>query len=246
MNKSDTIGELAKALSAAQAVMDNAPLDSKNPAFKRDGRELRYASLRSVLEACKPALTANELAVVQTFEPSEPTTLLLTTTLLHSSGEWISGTCSFPVDAARPGPQGYASASTYSRRYALMALLGIVGDDDDDGNAASQPAARQQMSRPESRGDRQASQEPAADHPGTGQGERQALVDSVVAAFRELHPDVEWKTWARQVLDHEPAHPNIRLWDLQDVEKIARHLTTEKALADSGKAGAAPAQVQGA
>jgi hypothetical protein len=31
------------------------------------------------------------------------------------------------------------SATTYARRYALSAILGIVTDDDDDGNASSHP-----------------------------------------------------------------------------------------------------------
>ncbi|GEB80381.1 hypothetical protein DDE01_17960 [Desulfovibrio desulfuricans] len=34
-------------------------------------------------------------------------------------------------------PQGYGSAMTYARRYALSAMLGMVTEDDDDGEAAS-------------------------------------------------------------------------------------------------------------
>ena len=34
-------------------------------------------------------------------------------------------------------PQGYGSAVTYLRRYALGSFLGIVTDEDDDGNASS-------------------------------------------------------------------------------------------------------------
>lgn len=146
MNQSEQINELAAALSAAQASMDHAQADSENTAFKRQGGVFRYPSLRAVIEAYKPALTANGLAVVQTFEPSSPDTLTLTTALLHSSGQWISGTCTFPVE--RPGPQGYASASTYARRYSLMALVGLAPDDDDDGNAASQPPRSERQDRP--------------------------------------------------------------------------------------------------
>ena len=32
--------------------------------------------------------------------------------------------------------QGYASASTYARRYHLMAVFSVTGSEDDDGNAA--------------------------------------------------------------------------------------------------------------
>jgi hypothetical protein len=37
-------------------------------------------------------------------------------------------------------PQGYGSALTYARRYALAAMVGIAPDDDDDGNGASSKA----------------------------------------------------------------------------------------------------------
>jgi hypothetical protein len=61
----------------------------------------------------------------------------LTTTLRHISGESISGV--YPVNPVKNDPQSIGSALTYSRRYSLMAMLGIVADDDDDGNAATQP-----------------------------------------------------------------------------------------------------------
>ena len=35
--------------------------------------------------------------------------------------------------------QGYGSAMTYARRYAIMGMLGLVADADDDGNAAPSP-----------------------------------------------------------------------------------------------------------
>jgi hypothetical protein len=41
------------------------------------------------------------------------------------------------MPATKPDAQGMGSAATYARRYALMAVAGVVGDDDDDGNAAS-------------------------------------------------------------------------------------------------------------
>jgi hypothetical protein len=57
----------------------------------------------------------------------------LTTTLLHESGEWLSGT--MPVRVAKDDPQGVGSGITYARRYALAALCGVVADADDDGEA---------------------------------------------------------------------------------------------------------------
>ena len=40
---------------------------------------------------------------------------------------------------SRDDAQGYGSAMTYARRYAIMGMLGLVADADDDGNAASKP-----------------------------------------------------------------------------------------------------------
>jgi hypothetical protein len=248
VEQSETIAELAKALSAAQAVMDFAHPDSENPGFKRDGKPLKYASLRSVIEACRPALTANGLSVVQTFEPTvEPTVVVLTTALLHSSGEWIRGSCSFPVQGA--GPQSYASASTYARRYALMALLGMAPDDD-DGNAASAPAQERAQRAPESRGDQRAVQAkpPAADHSSVGSGERGAIVAEIGDLFRELHPGEEFYPWAKATLKRETLD-RLPVWDIDDLKRVKRHLTTEKA-AREGQArqggGEPPAMLQGA
>jgi len=56
------------------------------------------------------------------------------TMLMHSSGQYISERLLIPVDKANA--HGVGSATTYSRRFSLMAFTGVVGDDDDDGNAA--------------------------------------------------------------------------------------------------------------
>jgi hypothetical protein len=56
----------------------------------------------------------------------------LTTTLAHSSGEWVSS--DWPVcpvsETATPHQMG--AALTYARRYALFTLVGIAGEDDLD------------------------------------------------------------------------------------------------------------------
>jgi hypothetical protein len=141
MNRSESIATLAAALCAAQAEMRGAAKDASNPAFRS-----RYATLSSVWDAAREPLTSNGLSVVQVPENSEPGTCTLTTVLLHTSGEWISSTMSVPVlpqvvmkgQDPQPTAQGYGSALTYARRYALAAMCGIApDDDDDDGNAAS-------------------------------------------------------------------------------------------------------------
>ena len=53
------------------------------------------------------------------------------------------------VPVQKSDAQGYGSAQTYCRRYALMAAFGLAADDD-DGNAAAKASPRQQTQRPSS------------------------------------------------------------------------------------------------
>ncbi len=137
-NMSQTIGKLAAALSKAQGQMKPAPKDAENPYYKS-----RYADLASVWEAIREPLSKNDLAVIQTTE-GEGEAMVLITTLMHSSGEWIRGLLKLtPVEKTdkegrrlKPDPQSVGSAISYARRYALSAILGVAADDD-DGNAAS-------------------------------------------------------------------------------------------------------------
>ena len=133
MNRSETINELATALSKAQAAMGTAKKGNENPHFRS-----KYADLASVWDACRAALTAHGLSVIQsprmTFQGA--TGLVeMETTLLHASGQWISDTLIVPV--SKLDAQGVGSAITYARRYALAAFVSVAPDDD-DGNAAVQ------------------------------------------------------------------------------------------------------------
>ena len=129
--QSESIANLAKALSIVQGKLTYAKKDSANPFFKS-----KYADLESVWDACRDLLSANGLAVVQLPGEYFEGTMALTTIITHSSGEWISQQMSLPV--TKPDAQGAGSALTYMRRYALAAAIGVV-QADDDGNAASVP-----------------------------------------------------------------------------------------------------------
>jgi hypothetical protein len=149
MQTSEQINELAAALAKAQGQIQGAVKDSTNPAFKS-----RYADLASVWDACRVALSANGLAVVQGPALADRG-VSVTTRLLHSSGQWAESTLILPMDKATA--QGAGSAITYARRYALAAMVGVAPDDDDDGNAASQPAQQQRPApKPEPSGTRPA------------------------------------------------------------------------------------------
>ena len=130
MQQSESIVNLAKALSIVQGKLTHAKKDSANPFFKS-----KYADLESVWDACRDLLAANGLAVTQFPGEYIDGTMSLTTLLTHSSGEWIGQQMSLPV--SKPDAQGSGSALTYMRRYALAAVVGIV-QADDDGNAAVQ------------------------------------------------------------------------------------------------------------
>lgn len=127
--QSEQIDQLATALAKAQGMMKSAAKSKENPFFKS-----HYADLPAVWDACRDALSKNGLAVVQTPQ-FEGEATWLETTLAHSSGQWMRSR--YPVRPAKNDPQGIGSALTYSRRYALMAMVGVVADDeDDDGEAA--------------------------------------------------------------------------------------------------------------
>ncbi len=138
-NQSPEIGKIALALAKAQGIIGNAHKDSANPFFKSS-----YADLASCWDACREALAKNELAVIQTHSAGSSGDVVLTTKLIHSSGQFFTGTIN--VRPSKNDPQGYGSATTYARRYGLCAMVGI-SPADDDGNAASGKVAKPQKAR---------------------------------------------------------------------------------------------------
>ena len=130
---SQEIGKLAEALAKAQSIMEGAKEEATNPFFKSS-----YADLTSVWNACKKPLTDNGLAVFQTIENGGEK-IYLVTTLAHVSGQWMRSY--MPVMMTKQDPQGFGSAITYSRRYALSAMVGVCPEDD-DGETAMQGARK--------------------------------------------------------------------------------------------------------
>lgn len=133
MRHSDQINEIALALSKAQATVKGAIKDSNNPFFKS-----QYADLQSVWDACRSALTANELAVVQSAGTDGPM-VRVSTMLVHSSGQWFADDLALkPKD---DGPQAMGACISYGRRYALAAFVGVYQTDDDAESAEGRKAA---------------------------------------------------------------------------------------------------------
>ena len=130
MNKSESIQNLAAALSKAQAEFPVIKFDSVNP-FLKNG----YASLGAVIAGGRPVLAKFGLAVTQlTF--GEDGVVGVETMLTHSSGEWISDRVSMQVgeERGKSSAQVAGSIVTYLRRYSLASILGVYADEDGDGN----------------------------------------------------------------------------------------------------------------
>ena len=124
--QSESITELAKALLNVQRTVQPVTKDAENTFTKS-----WYASLNSVMEACRDALIENDIWLCQYPVPVEqPNSIGLVTKLTHAeSGQWQSSLAVVPLPKA--DPQGMGSAITYARRYALTAMLGMVTEDDD-------------------------------------------------------------------------------------------------------------------
>lgn len=120
----------AKAFVAAQRATEAIKKASTNPAFKS-----RYADLAAVVEAVVPALNAAGIGVIQASD-FDGDMVNVTTMLLHESG--ASVTSNMRLRPSKSDAQGIGSATTYGRRYNLLAMTGAAPEDD-DGAAASGP-----------------------------------------------------------------------------------------------------------
>ena len=121
--KSPEIDKLAEALAKAQSEMEGAKKESVNPFFKSS-----YADLHAVIKSAFPHLSKYGLSVSQGNEII-PGAICVTTTLLHSSGQWLRSKVKLPL--SKKDAQGVGAAITYGRRYGLSAIAGIAQYDDD-------------------------------------------------------------------------------------------------------------------
>lgn len=124
MLKSESTVEITKALNTVQKTLEPAKKSSENPFFKS-----KYASYESVLNSCIDLLNTNGIVVTQTMDVGDNHNLIVETTLLHTSGEYI--TSRLPMVLSKNDPQGIGSAITYARRYGLSSIIGLVEEDDD-------------------------------------------------------------------------------------------------------------------
>jgi hypothetical protein len=134
---SESVAALASALAKAQGELVN-PEKSLTAVIRpsragEEERSFRYAPLSSGLDIVRKTLSQHEIATIQTTAiDREARVVSLTTTLAHSSGEWIASDWPVCPIADMASPQRMGAALTYARRYALFTLVGIAGEDDLD------------------------------------------------------------------------------------------------------------------
>jgi hypothetical protein len=131
--QSEHVGELITALSKAQAEFKPAIKDSDNPFFKS-----KYADLAANLNAVRPALNRNGIAIIQADSSDLSRGAAIVRTSLHCGEQWLAVEAEAPAldKSGNINVQTIGSAWTYLRRYTLQALCGLASEDD-DGNSLS-------------------------------------------------------------------------------------------------------------
>ena len=120
---------LIESLVKAQSEMTHAQLDQINPQWKS-----RFASLKSTIDAVKPALNNNGIFFMQMSHPVDGG-VGIETVFCRGEEKLSTGVVVVPVDKANA--QGLGSSMTYAKRYSLALACGISASEDDDGNAAA-------------------------------------------------------------------------------------------------------------
>lgn len=138
MNKSENIGNLAKALSQVLG-------EIQDPIKNKAGHNSSYADLPQVLSIIRPLMTKYNLSVIQLPCEASDGKVAIETMIMHESGEWISKR--YEMDKitteerlklkSLSDAQATGIIITYARRYALTALFSICAQEDTDGNIAN-------------------------------------------------------------------------------------------------------------
>lgn len=125
MRTSESFKNVAAALIEAKTKFVAAKKSGYNTHLKS-----HYSNLTDIIEAIEPALNDNGLMVMQSnLDTSTEKVMHIETLVLHSSGEWLAFQYNMPI--VKVDPQAYGSTTSYGRRYALCAALGITQTDDD-------------------------------------------------------------------------------------------------------------------
>jgi hypothetical protein len=130
------LGELADPTKAGKAIVKS----------ERAVYGYTYLELSDLLAEVRRVFAARELAVLQSPEYADGTVRTVTV-VLHSSGQSV--TTPPLVIRCSSDAQSIGSAISYSRRYQLAALVGLVGSNDDDDGQRAQQGAQQPRTSPQ-------------------------------------------------------------------------------------------------
>jgi hypothetical protein len=137
------------ALVKAAQDIPNPHTDSRNAAYKQDGKPYKYASLNAFLDAIKPVLKKHGLAMFQPVSTDKVGGFVeVQTMFVHESGDQIT----FPAYATPlvngMSQQAIGGAISYMRRYSLQSVLSLAADDLDAQEDTDERLARNQGSTP--------------------------------------------------------------------------------------------------
>lgn len=114
------------------------------PAVERKGtghNSKKYARFEDIAASIKPVLSANGFGISFRLR-EEPGRVIVTCILSHRDGHAEETTHPFPYDATgnKNAIQSIGSATSYGKRYTMLALLGIATRDEDDDGKKAGPA----------------------------------------------------------------------------------------------------------
>lgn len=157
MKRSDQIGDLIAALAKAQAEFTPAVKESDNPYYGS-----KYADLAAVINAVRPALSKNGIAMAHHLEADLERQVAIVTFGLYHGEQFMELEVEAPATGkgkkepddmkapTRFDVQTIGACWTYLRRYTLQALCGLASEDD-DGNILqneNKPIPKKQQAPP--------------------------------------------------------------------------------------------------
>ena len=131
---------IAKAMVAFQKEMKDPTRNKTVKIPTKSGGEFsyQYADLDQILDIARPILNKHGVAIFQNPRDAEGD-VCIDTVLLHEGGDRETSTIRLKV--ADNDPKTYGATFTYARRYAIMAMLGMVAEDDTDASQVNSTGA---------------------------------------------------------------------------------------------------------
>ena len=127
-------------------------LEIQNPTKSASGHRYKYADINSVLDSIISPCLNNGILVQQHIHTNTDQDYALTTTLFHpESNQYITSVMKITPEMNTTGKstpiQEFGGSITYLKRYALMAIFCLSGEEDDNDGATSTASYSKTLSR---------------------------------------------------------------------------------------------------